>query len=263
MHRRASINDSRGFTLPDLLVVVAVLGLLLLMLAPVFADSRSSTKTTQCLNNLRRLTGAWHMYTSDNADLLPVRIASGNMAWTALVDCTNTAILIDRASSPLASYNQSVDIFKCPADNYDNPVLKAPRARSLSGNALLGNGIQPGNVFNQIPGRTYIRAFSKLTQLNKPGPESTICILEEHPDSIDDALFITRVGETLASAYWVNLPGSNHDGAGTISFVDGHAVLKRWLDRRTAPPVVYIPQNNFSAPVSPDYEWLNERMPYQ
>lgn len=263
MSLRASINGSRGFTLPDLLVVIAVLGLLLLTLVPVFAGSRANTKATQCLNNLRRLTSSWQMYTSDNADLLPLKISSGFMAWTASPDCTNTAILIDRTQSPLASYNQSADIFKCPADNYDNPVLKAPRARSVSGNALLGNGIQPGNVNNQIPGRTYVTKFTKLTQLNKPGPADTICILEEHPDSIDDALFITRVGVTPASAYWANLPGSNHDGAGTISFVDGHVVLKRWLDSRTAPPVRYFTQNNSTAPGSPDYPWLNDRMPYQ
>lgn len=255
-----------AFTVIELLAVLGVLFLLSLILLPALAGTRTTTKTAHCMNNLRRLTGAWLMYTSDNADLLPLKLAGNIVDWTGSnPDNTNTAKLLDSLQSPLARYIQSADSFKCPADTFQSPANSGPRVLSVSGNAVLGNGIQPANVMNQISGRTYIAKFTKFTQLNQPGPANTSVILDEHPDSIDDSLFIFSVGRSQGFAFWVNLPGSYHDGAGTISFADGHVILKRWLDTRTAPPVTYTTgiQRNINVPGSPDYSWLNDRMPYQ
>ena len=58
-----------------------------------------------------------------------------------------------------------------------------------------------------------------------------------------------------------DLPASYHDRAGGLSFVDGHAEIKRWLDDRTMPPLVrdgLIP-DQFPSPNNPDVIWLQER----
>jgi prepilin-type processing-associated H-X9-DG protein len=34
-----------------------------------------------------------------------------------------------------------------------------------------------------------------------------------------------------------DMPASYHNGAGGLSFVDGHAEIKRWVDPRTTPPL--------------------------
>lgn len=257
---------SRGrtaFTLVELCVVVTVVFVLTLVLLPALAGTRSNSKAVQCLNNLRRLTGAWTMYAGDNLDLFPLKIVANGMDWTANPDNTNTLKLIDPTQSPIARYMQSPDLFKCPADNYQSPINPGPRVLSVSANAILGNGIQPANVLNQIPGRNYVSKFARSTQLNKPGPANTLAILDEHPDSIDDALFIFSVGRTTANAFWANIPGNQHGGAATVSFADGHAILKQWQDSRTTIPVVFISQRNINVPGSPDYTWMNDRMPYQ
>jgi len=215
------------------------------------------------MNNLRRLTSAWLMYSGDNLDVFPLKLVANGMDWTANPDNTNSSKLINPAESPLARYVQSADLFKCPADTYQSPANPGPRVLSVSANAILGNGIQPGNVFNQIPGRTYTTKFTKFTQLNRPGPASTIAILDEHPDSIDDALFIFPVGRTIANALWANIPGMQHAGAATVSFADGHVILKQWLDSRTTSPVNFTVQHNLNVPGSPDYAWMNDRMPYR
>src|SRR6188508_3009185 len=114
-----------------------------------------------------------------------------------------------------------------------------PRVLSVSANGVLGNGIQPGNVLNEIAGRNYVKQIVKLTELVKPGPANTFCVLDEHPDSIDDALFITRIGGSPQSAYLANVPASYHYGGGAnFAFADGHSEIHKWVDKgRTVRPI--------------------------
>ena len=48
--------------------------------------------------------------------------------------------------------------------------------------------------------------------------------------AINDGVATTRI-------YIIDYPASNHNGAGTLSFADGHAEPRKWLDERTTPPV--------------------------
>ena len=52
-----------------------------------------------------------------------------------------------------------------------------------------------------------------------------------------------------------SVPRSSHHGAGTLSFADGHAELKKWRDPITLLPVR---QQIFFRPNS-DITWLRER----
>jgi prepilin-type processing-associated H-X9-DG protein len=54
-----------------------------------------------------------------------------------------------------------------------------------------------------------------------------------------------------------DVPASYHNGAGGLSFVDGHAEIKRWLDPRTAPPIRkdstwLVTAGNIPSPNNPD-----------
>jgi prepilin-type processing-associated H-X9-DG protein len=59
----------------------------------------------------------------------------------------------------------------------------------------------------------------------------------------------------------VNVPASGHNGAGTVSFADGHVELHRWQDERTRAPVNYSHYliNGLRSPNNPDLKWLRER----
>ncbi|MCX8109189.1 MAG: DUF1559 domain-containing protein [Verrucomicrobiae bacterium] len=60
-----------GFTLVEMLVVVAVVTILATLLAPGLATAKGRVRTVSCLNNLRQWGLATHLYASDHDDYLP------------------------------------------------------------------------------------------------------------------------------------------------------------------------------------------------
>ena len=52
----------RGFTLLEVLVVVAIIALLTAILIPSLAKARQQAKRVACLSNLKQITIAWHLY---------------------------------------------------------------------------------------------------------------------------------------------------------------------------------------------------------
>src|SRR5687767_11543745 len=60
-------GQRRGaFTLLEVLVVVAIIGLLVALLLPAGLAVRSQAYATMCASNLRQMGTAWMMYANDN-----------------------------------------------------------------------------------------------------------------------------------------------------------------------------------------------------
>jgi prepilin-type N-terminal cleavage/methylation domain-containing protein len=135
-------------------------------------------------------------------------------------------------------YVNSVLTYLCPSDQSYNPVggVNYPHVRSMSMNAWiapLGSTGQVGESGRWGNGSedTKMRMYLKETDLTVPGPANTWLLIDENPDSINDAWMVEDPSEpNTEDPEWVDLPASYHDGACGMSFTDGHAVIHKWRD---------------------------------
>jgi prepilin-type N-terminal cleavage/methylation domain-containing protein/prepilin-type processing-associated H-X9-DG protein len=76
----------RGFTLVELLVVLAIIAILAGLLLPALARAKSSSKRASCLSNLRQIGIGFEMYVSDHEGRFPdrrdLKLELGFMPWT-------------------------------------------------------------------------------------------------------------------------------------------------------------------------------------
>jgi len=245
---------------------------------PAMAKTGSQSRSTACLNNHRHLWAAWRMYGDDNSDKVIYNMGipgiqnevglgsyrnwvNNNLDWTTSNGLNTNRLVLDRGLlGPYLRTNYSA--LKCPADNYlSQQQITAhwtERTRSFSMNFFFGRyNTDPNDVTASGKNEffTQYRQWLKTAEVIKPA--ATWIFIDEQPDSINDGAFINNPNATS----WSDLPGSYHDGAANLSFVDGHAETHKWLSNTSIFPV------GFSYPTPPpfdllgykDFQWLQVR----
>ena|ERR1017187_9982035 len=277
MNQRISIRSKTaaqwrggGFTLLELLVVIAVIAILASLLLPALAKTKSRAQGVFCMNNTRQLAAGWLMYADDNDGRLPYNLvgnaARTNLNWVYGIldwgpgnsDNTNTATL---TGSALGAYVGKVTtVYHCPSDNVLSSLQQSAgwrnRVRSYSMNASVGDAGEITKSGYNINNPDYLQFF-RLSSI--PRPSNIFVFLDEHPDSIDDGYFVNKA----YYAEWFRLPGSYHNGAASLSFADGHSEIHRWQYASTKPPSKPFAAGlpiEIQSMEQGDFNWLLQRM---
>lgn len=265
-----SAPRARAFTLVELLVVIALIGILAALLLPALGGAKARSLATACTSNSKQLAVAWRLYADDNAGKLvnnaqfngwrslrtpqtgqPIETPNwvyGIMDWTTSVDNTNSELI---AAGLLFPYTAQARLYKCPADRCLSRrqlgVGFAPRVRSVAMNAFVQGGDHTGQYW--LPD---FAAYAKESDLISPPPSQLWILADENPDTINDGLFRMEMDNTNV---WNDVPGSFHNGACVFNFADGHVELHRWASVVTCPPVHYE-RIAIEDPGSVDIRWM-------
>ena len=109
------MNTSKGFTLVEIMIVVAIIGLLAAIAIPNFIKARTTSQANACINNLKQIDGAIQQWALEN-----------NRSSGASVDPS--------AVTPYLGRGTAGEFPKCPANgSYDMTDVSTKPTCSLGG----------------------------------------------------------------------------------------------------------------------------------
>ena len=112
------VNHRTAFTLIEMLVVLAIIGIIAAILLPVLSRTREAGRRTQCLSNLRQLGMSTALYSQDWDSRFPFAGDAEDLNSSGW-DSTPYAGLVadmDPIQDVLSPYIRNVLVWKCPSD---------------------------------------------------------------------------------------------------------------------------------------------------
>ncbi|MFN3689532.1 MAG: type II secretion system protein [Fimbriimonadales bacterium] len=212
----------RGFTLIELMIVIAIVVVLAALLLPVFAAARHASKSSVCASNLRQLSKATLLYVQDHDECFPLAFYRAN---------GEAGVCLHTVWGSLAPYLRDYRVALCPADEQPTDLTALGTARPIATPLCAGEPTQASLMPNwclTVNAATY-PDVPPVNLAKLPFPASTGFWFDGWLGSDDGGRFEPASGVEPRHGHRVRVPHrvmageeSRYHGRGQASFVDGH-----------------------------------------
>jgi prepilin-type N-terminal cleavage/methylation domain-containing protein/prepilin-type processing-associated H-X9-DG protein len=139
----ASSRKQSGFTLIEMLVVIATIAVLACLLLPALAQTSRKASRTQCLNNLKLINLSFHIWEGDYSGRYPTAVSTASGGAMENICTQNT-----NPGGAVAGYNVA-NVFRVMSNKLSAPrILTCPADRSKT---FLVGSISPAAIPGTLP----------------------------------------------------------------------------------------------------------------
>lgn len=220
-----------GFTLVELLVVVAIIAVLLGILVPALGQAKAMAQQTRCLAHTRTIAMVMQMYADNDSDNF---YPTARMPMSAPFE-TSWIYLTRR-------YVDDLDAYRCPTDQSDNwQSQMMARMSSYGINAYFTpnhppyNGLKPSQI--RFPSQTIIAA----ELIEDIATDHFMPMYWGSPASVSNMMMQGKQWDDAAQLP-KTIEHSRHKGKANYVFTDGHAASHpfedTWVQNAGQSPVV-------------------------
>ena len=231
----------RAFTLTELLVTIAIIGVLAALLLTALGEARGTAQKATCINNVRQIGLALLMYAGDHADSLRAATNDYHIYFTYREDIQP---YLSRGGS---STNEQ--LFTCPADDFDctMPVIE----QWFWPDAVTGHGF---NHLKQTDYSSYIFNGEAANSIGSGTNENARVTTKPFSSVREPSRLVLECELSAAmglSAHDRKQPGSFNNAKNVVGFVDGHVSLIPIYFNDSEVPIRYNPPSGY------DYVWFD------